>query len=104
MSINSKDKLMISLKYVDKLKWSPELGKRLQELRGDISMRALAEKVSSLGLNCSHQYIYKLEDGRAEAVSTDIIVAICKVLGTDFKVLFPSAYLDISHLLAQDCI
>lgn len=91
---------MISLDCVDRLKWSPELGKRLQSLRGDVSMRLLADKVSQNGLTCTYQYIHKLEVGKAEAVSTELILAICNALGVDFKRLFPSVYLDPSELLA----
>jgi len=96
---NDQQKLMISLECVDKLKWSPELGKRLQSLRGDVSMRSLAEKVSHNGLTCTYQYIHKLEVGKAESVSTELILAICNALDTDFKKLFPSVYFEPSELL-----
>ena len=99
---NDINKLMISLKCVDKLKWSPELGSRLQSLRGKTTMRALAEKVSNQGITCSYQYIYKLEDGKAESVSCDLIVAICNALEIDFKGLFPGVYIDFSELLHKN--
>lgn len=100
MSKNDKSKLMISLDSVDRLKWSPELGKRLQSLRGDVPMRTIAEKVSNSGVTCTYQYIHKLESGKSEAVSTDLIVAICNALDVDFKQLFPAVYIDPSELLA----
>lgn len=87
---------MIGLEYVDRLKWNEELGKRLESLRGTLSMRALAERVNNLGYQCSYQYIHKLEEGRSESVSTDIIVAICDALGEDFKELYPSFYIEVS--------
>ncbi len=90
---------MISLECVDRLKWSPELGKRLQSLRGDVSMRTLAEKVSKNGLTCTYQYVHKLEAGKAEAVSTELILAICNALDVDFKRLFPAVYFEPSELL-----
>jgi DNA-binding Xre family transcriptional regulator len=96
---NDQQKLMIFLECVDRLKWTPELGKRLQFLRGEVSMRALALKVSKNGLTCTYQYIHKLEVGKAEAVSTEIIVAICNALDTDFKKLFPAVYFEPSELL-----
>jgi DNA-binding Xre family transcriptional regulator len=99
---NDKKKLMISLDAVDRLKWNPELGKRLQLLRGDVSMRMLAEKVNQSGITCTYQYVHKLEAGKAEAVSTDLILAICKALDIDFKRLFPSVYLDVSELLGSN--
>ncbi|MDF5730814.1 MAG: hypothetical protein PUP92_23065 [Rhizonema sp. PD38] len=99
MERNDQQKLMISLECVDKLKWSPELGKRLQSLRGEVSMRALAEKVSHNGLTCTYQYIHKLEVGKAESVSTELILAICNALDTDFKKLFPAVYFEPSELL-----
>ncbi|WP_375491191.1 helix-turn-helix domain-containing protein [uncultured Nostoc sp.] len=90
---------MISLDCVDRLKWSPELGSRLQSLRGDITMRTLADKVNNSGVTCTYQYIHKLEVGKAEAVSTELILAICNALDVDFKRLFPAVYFDPSELL-----
>ena len=100
MSKNDKTKLMISLDSVDRLKWTPEHGKRLQSLRGKIPMRTLADKVNNNGVTCTYQYIHKLEAGKAEAVSTDLVLAICNALNTDFKYLFPAVYIDPSELLA----
>jgi len=100
VSKNDKSKLMISLDSVDRLKWSYELGKRLQFLRGNIPMRTLADKVNNNGVTCTYQYIHKLEVGKAEAVSTDLILAICNALDADFKQLFPAVYIDPSELLA----
>ncbi|MBD2770938.1 helix-turn-helix domain-containing protein [Iningainema tapete] len=96
---NDQTKLMISLECVDRLHWSHDLGKRLQSLRGKVSMRELAQKVSRNGLTCTYQYIHKLEVGKAEAVSTELILAICNALDVDFKKLFPSVYIDPSELL-----
>lgn len=93
---------MVALTYVDKLKWSQEEGRRLEELRGKIPMRALAEKINALGISCSYQYIHKLEEGKAESVSTDLLLAICGALGIDFNQLFPGIYLDISQIITKD--
>lgn len=95
---------MIGLEYVDRLKWSAELGKRLEILRGAISMRALADKVNSKGHQCSYQYIHKLEEGKAESVSTEIIIAVCDALGVDFKELYPSFYIEVSIHVAKSLV
>jgi transcriptional regulator with XRE-family HTH domain len=94
-------KLMVDLEYVDKLKWNMELAERLAHARSQasISMRILAIKVTEIGVTCSYQYIHKLEEGRAESVSTSLVLAICKALNIDFMNLFPSLYLNKSDLL-----
>ena len=99
---NDKRRLMVSLNYVDKLKWSQDEGRRLSQLRDKIPMRALADKISASGVSCSYQYIHKLEEGKAESVSTDLILAICGALDIDFNELFPGIYLDISQIITKD--
>lgn len=99
---NNKSKLMVSLNQVNQLKWSSEKGRLLSKLRGKTPIRTLAEKVGNNGISCSYQYIQKMESGKAESVSTEVIIAICNSLDIDFKQLFPGIYLDISELAEKN--
>ncbi|MBW4444145.1 MAG: helix-turn-helix transcriptional regulator [Plectolyngbya sp. WJT66-NPBG17] len=69
--------------YVSQVRWSAEVGRRLKRYRSNLPRRKLAEKLSSEGVNCSQQYIQKLEDfaDQVQSVGIDIVLSICKALG-----------------------
>ncbi len=88
---------MLDLKYIDKVKWDDNLGKRLQELRRETSRRALADKTTELGHRVAHQYIQQLEQPSLFAhrlkrnhltVSLDVVQVLCKALGADLTDIF----------------
>lgn len=81
---------MIPLQYVSQIRWDSDLGERLRYLRGKLSRRELAIKVQEQGQACTHQYIQKMEDGKAGSVSLEIIQAICDVLEVKLGQLIPT--------------
>ncbi|MEG4807936.1 helix-turn-helix transcriptional regulator [Microcoleus sp. F8-D3] len=85
---------MIPLEYVARLLWSQELGERLKGFRGKTSRRELAEKLKTTGQDCSHQNLQKIEDGNAQTVPVELVLAICKVLGISLGQLIPMAHLE----------
>jgi transcriptional regulator with XRE-family HTH domain len=74
---------MVPLEWVAMLVWNEQCGENLKIARGKVSRRELAEILSSHGVECSASYIKKLEVGEAASVSTEIIVAIAKVLDVE---------------------
>lgn len=97
-SDNSKqEQLMLDLKYIDRIKWDEDLGKRLQELRRETSRRALADRTTELGHRVAHQYIQQLEQpnlfthrlkSNRLTVSLDVVQVLCKALGGDLTDIF----------------
>ncbi|MEG5173258.1 helix-turn-helix transcriptional regulator [Microcoleus sp. B3-D7] len=85
---------MIPLEYVARISWTEELGARLKRLRGKTSRRALAEKLTAANYDYSHQYLQKIEDGRALTVPLDLVLAICEILEIRLGQILPVANLD----------
>lgn len=88
---------MIDLEYVDKIKWTDELGGRLQRLRSDTSRRELANKTKELGHRVAHQYIQQLEQpslftqrlkSNHLTVSLEVVQVLCKALNADLTDIF----------------
>lgn len=88
---------MLDLKYIDRVKWSDDLGKRLQTLRRKTSRRALVEKTTELGHPVAYQYIQQLEQPSVFArriksshltVSLDVVQVLCDALGAELTDIF----------------
>lgn len=94
---------MIPMPYISRLNWSADLGQRLKHLRGGVSRRELAQKVKSLGEECSQQYIHRLEDGQTdskslplpESISLSMLLAICQALEIDLGQIIPMMTVDL---------
>jgi transcriptional regulator with XRE-family HTH domain len=90
-------KPMIPLEYVSRLLWSRELGERLKRLRSKVSRRELAEKLKFAGYDCSHQNLQRIEDGDAQTVSVELVLAICEILEASLGQLIPVVRLDFER-------
>jgi DNA-binding Xre family transcriptional regulator len=80
---------MIPLEWVVLVAWNKECGQKLRELRGKTSRREIAEGIVKQGVECSQEYVRKLESGDASAVSTSILIALCKTLDADPSAIIP---------------
>ncbi|NEP58455.1 MAG: hypothetical protein F6K31_15805 [Symploca sp. SIO2G7] len=96
---------MIHENHVAAIKWSDELGKRLETLRGEISLRQLEKRTEEIGDKVSFQYIQQLEQPvlftkRTKkgyvSVSIDVLKTLCVALGTDIFDLLDSAKIKIA--------
>lgn len=95
---NQKDGIiMIGTEHIASVKWTPELGEKLQVLRGDVSRRKLDEKTTELGLRVAASYIQQIEQPQRQLtrlkesyvnVSWDVVMVICKALDIDYSELF----------------
>jgi DNA-binding Xre family transcriptional regulator len=85
---------MIPLEYVARLQWNQELGEKLKQLRGKTSRRELTEKLKIAGQDCSPQNLQKIEDGDSQTVTTELILAICEILGISLGQIIPMARLE----------
>lgn len=73
--------MLVDISEVRFVAWNISKGELLSELRGKKSRRQLAEEIKSLGGDCSHQNLKKLEYGQSEMVSLEILQNICLALG-----------------------
>jgi DNA-binding Xre family transcriptional regulator len=80
---NTKEVIMVPLDWVVMLAWNKECGNNLRLLRGKNSRRKIADALLNQQVECSQEYIRKLENGEAASVSTKIITAIAKTLGVE---------------------
>jgi hypothetical protein len=95
---NQKDGItMIGVDHIASVKWTPELGEKLQVLRGKVSRRELDEKTTVLGLRVAASYIQQIEQPERQLtrlkqpyvnVSWDVVMIICKALNIDYSELF----------------
>ncbi|MBD2504669.1 helix-turn-helix domain-containing protein [Anabaena azotica] len=74
---------MVPLDWVVMLAWNKECGNNLRLLRGKKSRREIADALLKAQVECSQEYIRKLENGEAASVSTKIITAIAKTLDVE---------------------
>jgi hypothetical protein len=90
------DQIMVPLSDVAYFCWDKAKGDRVRAIRGKVSRRLLASRLSEKGLQCSQQYIQKIEDGNAEAVAAPIVVAICECLEESLsKVIVPTVKISL---------
>ncbi|NEQ64778.1 MAG: helix-turn-helix domain-containing protein [Symploca sp. SIO2D2] len=96
---------MIHEKHVAAIKWGDELGKRLESLRGEISLRDLEAKTEQVGQKVSFQYIQQLEQPSRFikrikndylSVSLDVLKVLCLALDTDLSDLLDLTKIKIS--------
>lgn len=87
---------MVPLEWVVMLVWNRECGENLKFLRGKRSRRDVAEAVSQGGIECSQEYIRKLENGEAASVSTKIIVAIATTLNVELIQIMSDLRVEVS--------
>ncbi|BBD69562.1 hypothetical protein NIES4072_31040 [Nostoc commune NIES-4072] len=75
--------IMVHLNWVVLIAWNKECGERLKNARGKTARRKIASEMELLGVDCSQEYIRKLETGDASSVSTSILLTLCKVLNIE---------------------
>lgn len=92
----SKELIMLELDIIASVEWNPEFGKKLKEMRGKVSRRALAAQLQEqYGYKVSQQYIQLLEhpEGNEKAPSTvsfKLLRYLTQALGKDVYELFNS--------------
>lgn len=90
---------MVPLDWVVMIAWNKECGENLKAIRGDRSRRDIASGVSSLGVECSQEYVRKLELGQASSVSTKIVMALAKTLDVELVDIIPALRVELSKLI-----
>ncbi len=98
-NIKIKEVIMVPLEWVVMLAWNKDCGENLKLLRGKRSRRDVAIAVSAMGIECSQEYIRKLETGKAASVSTKIIVAIAKTLEVELIQIMSDLRVEVSKVV-----
>jgi DNA-binding Xre family transcriptional regulator len=93
---NIKEVIMVPMEWVVMLAWNAECGENLKTFRGKKSRREIADALSSVGVECSQEYIRKLENGEAASVSTKIITAIAKTLDIELIEIMSDLRVEVS--------
>jgi transcriptional regulator with XRE-family HTH domain len=93
-----KEVIMVPLDWVVMIAWNLECGENLKAIRGNRSRRDIANSVQSLGVECSQEYVRKLELGQASSVSTKIIMALAKTLNVELVDIIPALRVELSKL------
>ena len=93
---NLKEVVMVPLEWVSMLTWDKDSGKNLKQLRNKRSRREVALAVRNTGIDCSQEYIRKLENGEAASVSTKIILAIAKTIDVEVIQIMPDLRVEVS--------
>lgn len=91
LELLGEEKMLVDIDEVRFVAWNAQKGELLSGLRGKKSRRQLAEEIKSLGGDCSHQNLKKLEYAQSEMVSVEILKSICLALGvplTNFVTLY----------------
>jgi hypothetical protein len=70
----------------DKSKASLLKRKRLEK---GLSMKQLSQQIAVCEVECSLQYIDKLENGNAESIKSDKFITLLKCLNVDMQEFFP---------------
>jgi transcriptional regulator with XRE-family HTH domain len=96
---NIKEVIMVPLEWVVMLAWNRECGETLKSLRGKRSRRDIADAVSEQGVECSQEYIRKLENGEAASVSTKIITTIAKTLDVELIEIMSDLRVEVTKIL-----
>lgn len=86
---------MIPLDCVSRVKWNKELGEKIKGLRGKTSRRQFAENLRGKGIECSHQYIQVVEEGRVDSLDIDLLLGFCIELGISVRQIIPAIYVEI---------
>ena len=96
---NENEVIMLPLSEVASIKWTPERGRNLQRLRGEMPMLELARRVENNGYKVSRQYLQKLEsDPSVKGVCPKMLKAVCKSLGITMSEILGLPSRNFSHL------
>lgn len=90
---------MVPIEWVVMLAWNQECGKTLKSIRGKRSRREISDMLFSAGVECSQEYIRKLENGEAASVSTKIITAIAQILDVELIEIMSDLRVEVSKKL-----
>jgi transcriptional regulator with XRE-family HTH domain len=82
-----KEVIMVPLEWVVMLAWNKE------------SRREVADAVSQQGVECSQEYIRKLENGEAASVSTKILTTIAKTLDVELIEIMSDLRVEVTNIL-----
>lgn len=83
--------------------WSTEMGERLRQLRGKLSLAKLDAATDKVGTRVSRQYIHQLEKGEISSVDFGIVRALCEALEVSLSELLAFATIETpSYLLTPD--
>lgn len=96
---NIKEVIMVPIEWVVMLAWNKECGENLRTLRGKRSRREMSNMLFDAGVECSQEYIRKLENGEAASVSTKIIVTIAQILDIELIEIMSDLRVEISKEL-----
>lgn len=72
--------MLVDLNDVRFIAWNPDKGKLLENLRSKKSRRQLAKEIKAKGGVCSEANLKKLEYGKTETVSVQVLQGICAAL------------------------
>jgi hypothetical protein len=98
-SKNIKEVIMVPIEWVVMLAWNQECGQTLKSIRGKRSRREISDMLFSAGVECSQEYIRKLENGEAASVSTKIITAIAQILNVELIEIMSDLRVEVSKKL-----
>lgn len=101
-SNNSREATMIDLKYIATIRWTPELGSRLQKLRTSkkLSRYEVERRTIDLGERVAQQYLNQLENPQIQidrinnnylTVAIEKVASILNAMDFDLTDLFDSA-------------
>jgi DNA-binding Xre family transcriptional regulator len=82
-------KFWVCIPDVARFYWGRGIGLRLKRTRGKVSRRELAARLKSSCVECSQQYIQKLETGVAKSVDASFLTALCDALDVEISALIP---------------
>jgi transcriptional regulator with XRE-family HTH domain len=98
-SKNIKEVIMVPIEWVVMLGWNKECGRSLKSIRGKKSRREISDMLLNAGVECSQEYIRKLENGEAASVSTKIITAIAQILDVELIEIMSDLRVEVSKKL-----
>lgn len=82
--MDTQDNSQFSLRLIAYFEWNSSMGNALKNIRNkqNISLRNLAIKIGEkYGIEIDHTYLGKLEQGKADSVKKDKLLAITDFLG-----------------------
>jgi|GEM_PF-6228884 len=94
---NIREVIMVPIEWVVMLAWNKECGRILKTLRDKRSRREISDMLFEAGVECSQEYIRKLENGESASVSTKIITAIAQILDVEIIEIMPDLRVEVSN-------
>ena len=88
---------MVPLRRIKLIYWFESDGQSLRELRESrkLSLRDMAAKMGDIGYSSNYNSLYKLESGKAQSTSPEMIMAIADVLDVHIGRIIPSLFVGI---------